>query len=140
MLFKKSNRLARISIGKVQKMIEQGLSIFASHSFEIDKEYLDLFRKQYRIYVYPFVKLVDHQRLRITLSYEYFMADDFLLSIEVFDQENKSIGKENFPEEIKQLRADYVKRIEEAKNTYEKVNIAFLVLGTYFDANSSLNQ
>ena len=127
MIIKKKKK-EKISIGKAKKMIEHRLSIFTDNSFVLDNNYLSHFQKQYRIYVYPYTKLIDNQNVLVILSYEYFFEDTFLMAFKVLDNDSDFGSDKGLPNVIIKLQEKYNESIEETMNTYEKVEIAFGVL------------
>jgi len=132
MIFKKKKK-EKINIGKVKKMIEQRLSILTDNSFVIDNNYLSHFQKQYRIYVYPYTKLIDNQRVLVILSYEYFCEDTFLMEFKVLNSDSDFGSDKGLPNVIIKLQEKYNESIEKTMNTYEKVEIAFGVLKEFIE-------
>jgi hypothetical protein len=132
MIFKKKKK-EKINIGKVKKMIEQRLSILTDNSFVIDNNYLNHYQKQYRIYVYPYTKLIDNQRVLVILSYEYFLEDTFLMKFKVLNNDSDFGSDKGLPNVIISLQEKYNESIEKTMNTYEKVEIAFGVLKEFIE-------
>lgn len=83
-------KVKRISISKVTKLINKRLHILFDNAFEVDNDYLKLYNKQYRIFVYPYIRSFGNHKIRIVISYEYFLTDDFSLKYQLLHDEKNN--------------------------------------------------